>query len=847
MGSNLIQNYITKPQMPQAPVKPKPDFDIQKELDNRTFIKPLKGKGKLLSGNILYAPIDTFRNAAYNIKSFGHAARGKANDHELGKLNDLGMMAGGLSIAGYLYTKKTTQLTKGMEFVGLGSFFASMALWPKIAIQLPAYLIHGVNVQKQYQDSFGRKKPFYQDPQFIPWDLYSDEEINKIGNRLGVPKNIPNRRDAIQEKMRKLAVQNNTLWMMTAGFATPIMSALICNQVEPLLLKYQNNRKNKKADQILTNLDEHSKKYQTNSVEKGLTEFVKKHNNQPLNKELIDNISELFTSELDPVTSESFKKDLESILSHDKYSINETSAKNIVTNLQKQFENKGFSEEFLKAVIPDEASMTQLFKDKNFLGNSYTHIEFKNISDAVVEEISRRTLEFNKANPDNAENLTYVKKLIVNNKTSEHPILKALSEVKASLLDTPVTEKLTKLAKIIDSFTAKNLAFDEYAVTKVGAAPETIIANYWNNVSNDLLKTLGITSKEIEKVRFNRSLMGELLRGKIEKIVSDKSSYDKVMGVLVEKVASLNSQIKPSDMTSHLLEDKEPKTAYEKAVETVFGDYANAMKNEGFTKTAKAVVGENNEYGSYMHVQKMYVEDRLLGVKSSFNRLINTLDFYRRTATNPNEMKHIDPNLKIAREVKEELIELCKIVMLEGHSSDHAVKFWMLRNPNPSDDMSPLEVENGKIKNKYYGKAKGTTDIPTDKYFYQNAMNFMYMEDIHPDTKAILEKNIGIRDEFLRYRQLVVEKLGGDKYFVKPGHLVSGKITKNQNSDIKFLLAGIAPDEFFFKAGQQAFNTKKWLKMFGGFGAGLLGVTVLAQFFLGKTKTPKQVKNDKSN
>ena len=56
---------------------------------------------------------------------------------------------------------------------------------------------------------------------------------------------------------------------------------------------------------------------------------------------------------------------------------------------------------------------------------------------------------------------------------------------------------------------------------------------------------------------------------------------------------------------------------------------------------------------------------------------------------------------------------------------------------------------------------------------------------------------------------------------------------------MKFLLTGIAPDELFFKAGQQAFNTKKWLKIFGTFGGALLGVTVLAQFFFGKMPNKK--------
>ena len=251
MRTNLIQNYIqqikTHPKQEEpevkviTPKKVKPNFDINRELANRTFIKPLKGQGHIVKSNIFTAPAIFLKDMIYDAKALHGAVKGEANDHQLGKLNDLGMKLGGLAIASYLYVKKTTPMAKGMEFVGLASFFASMAIWPKLAIQLPAKLIHGVNVMPEYEDSFGRKKPFYQDHQFIPWDLYSDNEINKIGDRLGVPRDIPNRRDFIQEKMRKLALQNNTLWMLTAGVATPVMSALICNKMEPYLLKWQDN------------------------------------------------------------------------------------------------------------------------------------------------------------------------------------------------------------------------------------------------------------------------------------------------------------------------------------------------------------------------------------------------------------------------------------------------------------------------------------------------------------------------------------------------------------------------------------------------------------------------------
>lgn len=226
--TNLIQSYVnnspaTRQYNSDKAVK---DFDVKKELSNRTFIKPLPSNGKLVKVGPFEVMSEFRKDIKYDMKALAHAAKGEANDHELGRLNDVGMKVGGLAIAAYLATKKATPMTKAFEFIGLASFFAAMDLWPKLFIQLPAKLVHGVDVRQQYEDNYGRKKMFYQDHQFIPWDLYSDKEIDKIGDRLNVPKNIPNRREFIQEKMRKIALQNNTLWMLTAGFATPVMSAL---------------------------------------------------------------------------------------------------------------------------------------------------------------------------------------------------------------------------------------------------------------------------------------------------------------------------------------------------------------------------------------------------------------------------------------------------------------------------------------------------------------------------------------------------------------------------------------------------------------------------------------------
>ena len=837
MTTNLIQNYIsaskTLPQQPkmqgqnvQSAQKPKPDFDIERELNNRTFIKPLPSKGRLLNGNIFNAPAIMVKDAVYDVKAFKHAMQGNANDHELGKLNDVGLKLGGLAIAGYLFTKKQTPVTKGMEFVGLGSFLASMAIWPKLAIQLPAYLIHGVNVQKQYEDSFGRKKSFYQDPQFIPWDLYSDKEIDKMGNRLRVPKDIPNRRDAIQEKMKKIAIQNNTLWMLTAGFATPVMSALICNQTEPYLAKWLNNRKNKKADLILTNLDEHSKKYDTHNATNNIENQIKLHAGKPITEEVINSVADAFEG-MDSVTAESFKADLRELMTSNTHTISKDSTKAISKNLKDIFKGKPISKDAVDAIIPNENNMFNIFKENNFIKTDADDKALKAISDKILLAIKKNVETYNQNRPE-AEQLDfeYIKKLIRSHKVNEHPIKSVLNNSTSATFSQEIQANLRNIAKAFDAFNAKTNALNEYAVTKVGSAPETVIANYWNNISKDLLTTLGISPKEIEKVRFDRNLTGELLRNKIESIVSDDATYKKVMKDLVAKVASLDSEIKPSDITT-----------YNEKVDTLFNEFGEFLKDKQFSNTAKAIAGVNNNdnVGTLKNIQKSFVSERLSGVKSSFYRLINTLDFYRRIAKNVNS---IDILKQYPREVREELIELCKIITLQGHSSDNATKFYMLRNPHPSDDMSDIVVKNGKIENKYFGKGavNTTTDIPNDKFFYQRAMQLMFGDKMDKETTEILEGSI-IKPNVTEYRENVVKIIGWENYFAKPRHRISP--VNDAGSEFKFLLTGIAPDELFFKAGQQAFNTRKWLKIFGAFGGVLLGVTVLAQFFFGKMPDKK--------
>ena len=380
MINSYIQNYNNKPksQPKKQDVeivnvkKAKPHFDINRELANRTFIKPLPGRGHLVKNRITDLPAVIVKDFAYDLKSLKDGYTGKANDHQLGKLNDMGLTIGGLSLAGFLATLKQTPKTKAMEFIGLASFLASMSIWPKVAIQWPARLIHGVNISQKYEDSFGRKKDFYQDPQFIPWDLYSDKEINKIGDRLRVPRDIENRRDFIQEKMRKIAVQNNTLWMLTAGFATPVMSALICSAAEPYVNKYLNNLQMKKADNLLNHFAESIESMKTDRIINNIDRIIELNKNQPLDDKLIKTISQNLTDGFDSLTTQYMEEDLKKLLKPggvEKYTLSSTSADAIIENTKQALKGTELDENMINGVIPKREQLVQLFESQKYAGN----------------------------------------------------------------------------------------------------------------------------------------------------------------------------------------------------------------------------------------------------------------------------------------------------------------------------------------------------------------------------------------------------------------------------------------------------------------------------------------------
>lgn len=778
-------------------------------IKTQQYIKPQGAKGKLVSSSIFPNVKDT----KYNFNALKHGLTGKANDHELGKLNDVGMKVGALALAGYLATQKATPKTKLMEFVGLATFFGAMKLWPKLAIGAPAKAIHGFDPTQEYEDSFGRKKPFFQDAQYQPWDVYSNEQLQKIGDKMGVDKNAQDRNDLTKSNMTKIATKNNTLWMITAGIASAVFSALACNKAEKVIDPALDKVNNEKADKLLQNFDTEAQKRMTSAskdMQKDLDKIFEENKGKTVDNKLIEKISGRLAKGLDPVTEEGVKEDMQNILMNGKSLVNEGLAEKISNGSKKVLAQK-FSEEQVAKIVPSKEEIVKHFNDNQMMGREVNEDDAMNVRSSVSQLFLAKAKEQGMS----TEKLKTIKKgvaLVAD---------KALKSNSASVLDENAMKKVSEIGKAMSELQAKDSVLDDYAQAKVADKPETVIANYWNKTSTNIVKSLGIDFKEMEKVRNNRQLVQGLVRNKMEEVTSDDAKYQKAIGEMANNIAELDKKIKPEDTRK-----------YVDLVGKTYDDAAGNLYNQGMEATANKLTALSvGGKGSLKRVKQVYFEERVAGVKNSFSRMINTMDVYRRIS------KGEVPKDGSSREVKEAMLELVKQTTLQGHSSDHSIKFYFNRSQDNSTnvDRSDVEIKDGKVVNKYFKEGKGV-DVPEDYGFYQKAMNFMYNSPMDKDTVEAIKK-AGIEKDVNKYNSEVYNKIGSADYFTKPNHKTTGD--QGASSEYKFLLLGVAPDEMMTKTVQQSYNSQKWGKTFGTVGAVLTGLTVAAQFLFGKGKAVK--------
>lgn len=584
--------------------------EIKLDMSTHNKIKPIDPKGRMLKSRIFGSPVEYVKDLKNDIVSISKGANGKANDYELGRMNDLAMKGGALALATYLFVKNPLHLRRSMEFIGAGTFFAGMALWPKLFIQAPLKLMHGVDIHQKYEDSYGRKKMFFQDPQYLPWDLVDSKELNKMGDKMGIAKNEPNRENLIKEKAQKIAVQGNTLWMLTAGFATPLISALSCNSIEKFLLKAQEKKRLAKTQDLLENAQLNYPKFKNVTAKKDLEKFLSRNAQKPINAKNIDDLVVMLEPDGEAMLRQSIKAEIQNMV---------TSAKNPLDAdfVQKMFKNYNVKNLFDKYKITPELIESFIKSEAKEAAATVDDDEVrpfvKRLTDFIVKEKSLSKLD-NK----------FIYEILTENSAIPNVVKRHNAPTFATL-----KKPLTGMFDMLDDYAANRRIVNEYIDARVGDTAETFIANQWQRVNERFLKILGISKKDLLSLKESERAADDLIMERLAVIAKDNNKYKKAVSELSAEIAKYTSTVDDKFIDS-----------IDKEITNMSDYFGLKFKNANFENIASEILGydiheglKTDLPGSAKNALKSFANDRVLGAQSCFYRSLQTLDLFRRIET----------------------------------------------------------------------------------------------------------------------------------------------------------------------------------------------------------------------
>jgi len=529
MTNQYIQNCInSRKQEYKSPVSQ--NAALQK--GNKTNIRPERPKGYIVEENALQSVGSSIKGLGKTGVYFVKALDGKGSDYTVGRINDGARLLGSLGIAAAVASTAKNPKAKMMEFVGFSTWFASMSLWPKmIATGIKA--TKGVDINQEYVDSYGRRKRFFEDAQYITWDLYKDKDLQKMGDKLGVPQNIEDRNSAIKEKAKQVSIQGNTLMMLTAGFATPITTALICNNLENPVSKtielYQLHNAKKGIEKL-------SETGLMAGSEKGIEQL-----GQILGTEkaaLLDvngtrQVRDVFGQFEGSGIGDGISKELKELLGASKVIVKADDA------VKKALHGSvSLSDETLKAIVGESPEHLKAVKEAI---SSLGHEHFN----GLVEQAG----ELNKEGRSGLKRLvkeSLGEKLLsveglrkeTRSKISDavekqlHQELKKHSKIEVD------SEKLQNLFKVAHDFVARKNVVDLYKKATIGDIADSQTANHWDGAPRKILEALGIDDKTRKLIADNPAKAPEYIMTHLEKIAGDEEKINAVAKIVKKVVVS---------------------------------------------------------------------------------------------------------------------------------------------------------------------------------------------------------------------------------------------------------------------------------------------------------------------
>ena len=861
-------------------------------LDTSRNVKPDKPKGYLVNTPIYRAPFEYVGDLAADTYDVVKGFQGKANDHELGKQNDLAMKLGSLAIAGYLMSFRPSNITRLMEVVGVGSFFTSMALWPKLAIALPLKLRTGVDIQQKYVDSYNRKKNFFQDPQYLPWDLYSKKQIDEIGRKMGVPYDVPNRDEVIKEKARKMAVQGNTLWMATAGFATPIATGLICSGLEPVVENLRQKFALKNSQKIMNGEGLfNSTSAAPKSVQKQLESFLTENMGSKITsyEKLLPILNWGEAKHVYPLLEEGLVEDLNNLMR----------AQNPIT---KEFTDglyERFGEPLSKAGI-SKSNLESAFEKGNLFGNQDEFLtRYKKLLSAseTVTRVASSTIDtpvvVKEATSIPLAVKDFLEKLIDKNTTdgfaNELKEQISLDGITSYLndsynkkpLDENTAKELRKFFDEISNFYNRDFKLLKWEDARISNFEDAMRAHSWKRFSKELFLAMGFTTKEIEQMSLEGSKTMKIFNQKVEEIVKDPQKYKKVVKRLAGKIAEFDA-----------VTGESAREQYRNYVDRLCDATQSKLKEMGFTSTAEKIGGreflrdaEGNILnakdvfkGSVRNLKKITFDHDVLNERSTFYRILQIFDFNKRAYDgtlegqyNLFEKEYLSlPNFntveKTARKAITKYGPAAHEVKLNsgiqklganGYKTVMRLLYGLLPKRYINDMAQSLCVDsadqNGARKafaafSEAYNKGeierafKVLDDLGFDKVRINKLRTGLHQDTIEALYESGKTSGIDLVDNLKVYMQTFVENVINDKKegALKNCHLDGTDLTGSMKGlagpdspILKKALIGAFPDDVVRNGASNIAKRSKWLRKFGIGGAILLAGTVLTTMFFG--------------
>lgn len=895
MTMNVVQTNINTPIQPSYKEKKavKPYLKAQGAVDTQNNVHPLSPQGYLINDNIGTSIKYFFKDIGYDIKAIKNGFDGSANDHQLGRLNDIGLTTAGILIATYLASKTPNVKARIMEYVGLGAFLTAMAVYPKLAINTPAKYMHGYDFDKQYIDDQGRKKSVMQDSNYVPYDMYlgnvPEEDIANIGDKMGIPRDIVNRNDVIREQMRKIATQNNTLWMLTAG-VTPALAALLCCGLENYIVapaiekasiaKY--NHAITKALEATSKMGEDIASINSNQLSSKVESLLTSYKGQELPKEEFENLLNMFSDNMLENTTEGIREDLTRILGtsatkgSEAVVITEDAIKEMLIAAENSI-SKANKSSIQKVLVPTKEELESIIK--RFVP---AETDFAKGATTSIDNVAQIKEEIKKLLDSKIQNTTNIPKEFLESQRNNilENISKTLKTQKSSFVSEESIKQISDFAKVIGEFKENNNLITKCREFQTEFANDTILANSYNKFERTLLDELGIKFSDLKKMRESEKYTKGLLDKKFSEIVKDEARYKKTMEKLGNIVSELEVKLNGGDESKSKLLDLITATennynqtakrlskigSFESTINRLVKQDVNSLGNSLSSRSelfdyldgivankykdgidfGKLTPEQRVEYiryhsngiGSSKNLEITRILERYQGAKNSYNRILHTFDVYKRALTPENFAEALhgkDP------EYIEAILKKAKETLLYASASDHTMKLDTVNNPNFYKDLmnSVWASEAGEF---YSTKQKGLITEATKEALAKK--------------NKLAEGSVLDRFQFYitRFRNLVANS---DIDFTKSKHILNQDIRKQYTQAERtrmavFNLVGQTPVDMAKGAAGRRFATQKWTRIITGITGGVFAVALLSQFGFGKLSNPqnlkKQVNNDAIN